>query len=150
MAEARIEIWDSSMCIERADDLAAFFTSLWPEDDWTAFASKIEGRSKLSATVATDDKGAIVGAKLAYARQPSILYSWLGGVKNTTRGAGLATRLMTAQHAWAKESGYRAVETQTRQDNRAMAIVNLMAGYVVSAVEATPGEPIKVLFHKVL
>jgi GNAT superfamily N-acetyltransferase len=149
MAEGpAIELWDAAACLDRAQALADFFAALWPDDDWTGFAGKLEGRAGLCALVARDGEGRVAGCKLAYAKHRTLLYSWLGGVRADRRGQGLAARLMSAQHAHARAAGYAGVETSTRQGNAAMAIANLKAGFVITGFEAVPGEVPKVHFLK--
>jgi GNAT superfamily N-acetyltransferase len=143
----RIECWDSPLCVAKADVLAAFLDSVLP-DDWSNFTEKLEGRRSLSAHVALDGEGRLIGLKLGYERNRGVFNSWMGGVAPEARGKGIAATLMKAQHAWAKGAGFRGVETATRQPNQAMAILNLKAGFVVAGLDVTPGEPTKILFYK--
>jgi GNAT superfamily N-acetyltransferase len=148
MVEAhRIEHWDGPRCIAQANVLAAFLDVVLP-DDWSNFAEKLTGRRGLSAHVALDGEGKLVGLKLGYERNRGVFNSWMGGVAPQARGQGLAADLMAAQHIWAKQSGFRGLETATRQSNQAMAILNLKAGYVVSGIDVIPGEPTKIVFYK--
>ena len=143
----RIEHWDGPRCIAQADDLAAFLDVVLP-DDWSNFAEKLAGRRSLSAHVALNIDGKLIGLKLGYERNRGVFNSWMGGVAPEARGQGIAAALMAAQHAWAKEAGFRGLETATRQPNQAMAILNLKAGFVVAGLDATPGEPTNILFYK--
>ncbi|MCA3695656.1 GNAT family N-acetyltransferase [Aquidulcibacter sp.] len=143
----KIEHWDSPRCIAQAEVLAAFLDVVLP-DDWSNFAEKLAGRRNLSAHVALDGQGRLIGLKLGYERNRGVFNSWIGGVAPEARGQGIASALMDAQHVWAKEAGFRGVETATRQPNRAMAILNLKAGYMVAGLDATPGEPTKILYYK--
>ena len=143
----RIEHWDGPRCVAEADVLAAFLAVVLP-DDWSNFAEKLAGRRSLSAHVALDGEGKLIGLKLGYERNRGVFNSWMGGVAPEARGQGIAAALMAAQHAWAKEAGFRGLETATRQPNQAMAILNLKAGFVVAGLDATPGEPTKIVFYK--
>ena len=143
----RIEHWDGPRCIAQADDLAAFLDAVLP-DDWSNFAEKLAGRRSLSAHVALNIDGKLIGLKLGYERNRGVFNSWIGGVAPEARGQGIAAALMAAQHDWAKEAGFRGLETATRQPNQAMAILNLKAGFVVAGLDVTPGEPTKILFYK--
>jgi len=147
MQAHRIEHWDGPRCVAEADVLAAFLAVVLP-DDWSNFAEKLAGRRSLSAHVALDGEGKLIGLKLGYERNRGVFNSWMGGVAPEARGQGIAAALMAAQHAWAKEAGFRGLETATRQPNQAMAILNLKAGFVVAGLDATPGEPTKILFYK--
>jgi GNAT superfamily N-acetyltransferase len=143
----KIEHWDGPRCVAEADVLAAFLNVVLP-DDWSNFAEKLAGRRSLSAHVALDGEGKLIGLKLGYERNRGVFNSWMGGVAPEARGQGIAAALMAAQHAWAKEAGFRGLETATRQPNQAMAILNLKAGFVVAGLDATPGEPTKIVFYK--
>jgi GNAT superfamily N-acetyltransferase len=132
-----------------ADNLAAFLDVVLP-DDWSNFAEKLAGRRWLSAHVALNNEGRLIGLKLGFERNRGVFDSWMGGVAPEARGQGIAVALMAAQHLWAKEEGFRGLETATRQPNQAMAILNLKAGFVVAGLDAKPGGPTKILFYKEL
>lgn len=96
-----------------------------------------------AAVVARDGSGRLVGFKLGYRRGAGLFYSWLGGIHPDVRRQGLARRLMTAQHDWARGRGYRSVETRTRASNNPMIILNLESGFNVAGFEVDRnGQPI--------
>jgi GNAT superfamily N-acetyltransferase len=142
------ELWDHDQCVAQAHHLSDFLQPLFDDDDWSNYASKLQGRRGLSAIVARQADGAIIGLKMGYERNRGVFNSWIGGVAPAHRGLGLAAALMVRQHAWAKEAGFVGVETATRQHNRAMAIVNLKGGFVVSGLDVVPGKETKVIFYK--
>lgn len=92
----------------------------------------LDGRAVLAAR---DDGGRLIGFKLGYRRGATLFYSWLGGVHPDARRQGVAQRLMTAQHAWARSRGYAQIETRTRAENRAMIIANLKGGFRIVGCE---------------
>jgi GNAT superfamily N-acetyltransferase len=147
MSDVTIKFWDSDTCIANADKLSAFLSPLF-EDDWSDYATKLSGRRSLSAFVALDADGLIIGLKMGYERNRGVFNSWIGGVSAGFRGQGLAARLMKTQHDWAKTVGYRGIETATRQHNRTMGIVNFKGGFVVSGMDVIPNEETKVIFYK--
>jgi GNAT superfamily N-acetyltransferase len=147
MAEFRFEHWDSDTCIANAERLRAFLEPMF-EDDWSDYAQKLSGRRSLAAVVAFGPDGDIAGLKMGYALKRTVFNSWIGGVAPAVRGKGLATRLMQAQHDWAKQAGFVGVETATRQHNRAMGIVNFKGGFVVAGLDIVPGADNKVIFYK--
>lgn len=71
-----------------------------------------------SVTLARAPQGALVGFKLGYRRGGDLFYSWLGAVDPDWRRRGIAQRLMAMQHDWARQQGYRHIETRTRQQLR--------------------------------
>ena len=93
------------------------------------------------------DGGPLVGFKAGYAIAEGKYYSWLGGVHPSSRGKGLATQLAHAQHRWLRERGYVTVETASRQDNPAMARLNLKLGFAVEGTKAEP-QAVKVLWAR--
>ena len=111
MQDYKIEHWDGPRCVAQADNLAAFLAVILP-DDWSNFAEKLPGRCNLSAHVALDGEGRLIGLKLGYERNRGVFNSWMGGVAPEARGQGLAAALMAAQHAWAKEAGLPVVSTK--------------------------------------
>lgn len=144
-----IAVWDEAACLARADDLAGFFATLWPTDDWAGLGARLARRGGLMAVVATDGNGRILGCKLGHDTAEDVFRSWLGGVRPEARGSGLAMALMHAQHAAIAALGrHTRIETSTRQPNPAMAILNLKAGFLISGFEAPPGRPAKILFSK--
>lgn len=147
MSDVRLEFWDGDSCIAHAEKLSAFLSPLF-EDDWSDYAAKLRGRRSLSAFVALNERDQIVGLKMGYERNRGVFNSWIGGVCNDHRCQGLAARLMAAQHEWAKEAGFRGIETATRQHNRAMGIVNFKGGFVVAGLDVVPASETKVIFYK--
>lgn len=148
MSDVKIENWDGATCIVRANAISSFLAPLFDEDDWSDYATKLSGRRSLSAFVAFVDGGQIIGLKMGYERTRGVFNSWLGAVSPEYRGRGVAARLMSAQHEWAKEAGFRGIETATRQHNRAMGIVNFKGGFVVAGLDVVPGSETKVIFYK--
>jgi ribosomal protein S18 acetylase RimI-like enzyme len=76
-----------------------------------------------------------VGFKFGYRREPSLFYSWLGGVDPSARRMGVADALMRLQHDELVASGYRYVATRTRAVNNAMLILNLKHGFQIAGYE---------------
>ncbi len=147
MSDVSLEFWDSDTCIANAERLAAFLSPVF-EDDWSDYAAKLSGRRALSAFVAFNTDREIIGLKMGYERNRGVFNSWIGAVSPDFRGEGLAARLMQVQHEWAKEAGFRGIETAARQHNRAMGVVNFKGGFVVSGLDVIPGSETKVIFYK--
>lgn len=83
----------------------------------------------------------LVGFKIGYAHTPTRYYSWLGGVDLAYRRQGIARELMDRQHDCLAASGYKTVETGARQDNFAMAELNLASGFRVVGIRFKEGVP---------
>jgi len=97
---------------------------------------RMAGREGLALHLAHNAQRKALGFKLGYQREPGLFYSWLGGVAPRARGEGIAPALTAAQHAWAREAGYRTIETRSRNNNNAMIVVNLRAGFRITGYEA--------------
>jgi GNAT superfamily N-acetyltransferase len=91
-----------------------------------------------------------IAFKLGYAVTKTVYFSWLGGVDESFRRRGVASRLASYQHRQLAETGMRAVETRTRSSNNAMLIVNLKTGFQIVGVEADPYGRFVVLQRKEL
>jgi len=95
----------------------------------------------------------IVGYKLGYrtGNRRECFYSWLGGVHPHHRRKGVARALTRVQHEWARERGFRYVETHTWGDNAAMLILNLQEGFIAAgALSATDRPGVRVIMRKLL
>lgn len=90
-----------------------------------------------------------VGFKAGYAITEAKYYSWIGGVLPERRRAGIAAEMMELQHDWLSGRGYSVVETATRQDNRAMAAVNLKHGFEIAGLRRNRDNT-QILFLKYL
>lgn len=146
----RIESWDEQACIKQGSQLELILEQLFPGDDWAGFGERLVWRSKVCAVVARDERGTIVGFKLAYMKEGGWLHSWLSGVSPDAQGQGLAKKLVEVQHEQAAAQGVKAFTTSTRQPNTVMAIVNPRCGYVISGFEQAPGKPAIVHYFKSL
>lgn len=103
----------------------------------------------LQIDVAVDGEK-MVGYKIGYALNREQFYSWLGGVDANYRNQGIASKLMEQQHLHAKESGYKAVQTKTKNKWRSMLILNIKAGFdIIGTYTDDEGEP-KIILEKKL
>ncbi|WP_341302734.1 GNAT family N-acetyltransferase [Lysinibacillus sp. FSL H8-0500] len=92
----------------------------------------------------------LIGFKLGYPHLDGVFYSWLGGVRDTKRGQGIASQLMIAQHKHMKALGFQKVRTYGRNTYKAMLIVNLKHGFdIVSTFTDAQGRH-KIIFEKLL
>ncbi|MDN4525990.1 GNAT family N-acetyltransferase [Fictibacillus fluitans] len=92
----------------------------------------------------------IIGYKIGYALNREQFYSWLGGVKANYRNHGIASKLMKQQHQYLKASGYKAVQTKTKNKWRSMLILNIKSGFdIIGTYTDGEGEP-KIILEKKL
>ncbi len=94
------------------------------------------------------DKDELVGYKIGYESRPRYFESWMGAIAPAYRGQGIARELMSEQHHWCEEKGYRIITTITDGSNTPMLILNLKAGFVISGTQLDRGENHQVLLQK--
>ncbi len=111
----------------------------------------LEGRMKEKPKLRIDvalEGGKVVGYKIGYALNREKFYSWLGGVDAGYRNQGIASMLMGQQHRHAKDSGYKAVQTQTKNKWRGMLLLNIKSGFdIIGTYTDHEGEP-KIILEK--
>ncbi|WP_342537774.1 GNAT family N-acetyltransferase [Sporosarcina sp. FSL K6-1540] len=98
--------------------------------DSKTLVEKIKLKRKILINVAFD-QSTVVGYKIGYELDPHKYYSWYGAVHEDYRGKGIATRLLEQQHRFLVESGYKIVQTKTRNSWRNMLILNIKNGFDV-------------------
>lgn len=89
---------------------------------------KLQGKNNLLVLVAIIDEQ-VAGFKMGYKVEDGIFYSWLGGVSPNFQQCGVAKTLMEKQHELLKEQGYRTVRTFSRNERRAMLLLNIKSGF---------------------
>ena len=94
--------------------------------------------------------GKLAGYKIGFEQRPKYFESWIGAVAEKHRRKGLATAMMQKQHDWAKNHGYRIIETITTGDNAPMLIANLKAGFEVVGTFLDRKKALKVTIQKIL
>lgn len=92
---------------------------------------RLAGAADLLVLIAQTEDGTPTGFKVGYRQDLFTWYSWLGGVLPEFRGQGIAGALMQHQHDWAKNRGYRRIQTKTMNRWRSMLILNLKFGFNV-------------------
>lgn len=72
-----------------------------------------------------------IGFKLGFSEPENVkaFYSWAGGVKESTRGLGVASKLMEEQHSLLKKMNVEEVSTKCRDDRTAMIELNKKFGF---------------------
>lgn len=117
------------------------------DGDW--FYSKFKNHTRFHLVTAFVD-GKAVGFKMGYEHDKYEFYSWLGGVVPEFRGLGIASDLMTAQHNWCRQQGYRKVQTKTQNRFREMFILNLKHGFNVIGCHESDEGGFKIVLEKKL
>jgi ribosomal protein S18 acetylase RimI-like enzyme len=133
--------------IEVLDGIIELHTSIFGEPD--DLAGRMKEKPKLRIDAAIDGKK-VVGYKIGKALNREQFYSWLGGVDADYRNQGIASKLMEQQHLYITESGYKAVQTHTKNKWRSMLILNIKHGFdIIGTYTDNEGEP-KIILEKKL
>ena len=98
--------------------------------DSNALLEKIKSKPKVLLNLALD-QSTVVGYKIGYELDSHKYYSWYGAVHEDYRGKGIASRLLEQQHRFLVESGYKLVQTKTRNKWRSMLVLNIKNGFDV-------------------
>lgn len=92
------------------------------------FTRRYRGRFNVSQMVAEIEKspaGFIIGFEL----MPSTYFCWLCGVLPDYRRQSIATQLIRAQHAWARDQHYEIMRFECQNQHRPMLQVAIGEGY---------------------
>ncbi|MYL56760.1 GNAT family N-acetyltransferase [Virgibacillus halodenitrificans] len=115
--------------------------------DSNTLISKAKNKLKIIFTLALENEE-VIGYKIGYELERNGFYSWLGGVDESHRNKGIASKLMTQQHLYLKEKGYKIVQTKTKNKWRNMLILNIKNGFdVIGTYTDSEGEP-KIILEK--
>jgi len=132
---------------EILDGIIKLHTRIFCESD--DLAGRLREKPELRIDVALDEDK-VIGYKIGYALNREQFYSWLGGVDAEYRNLGIASELMEQQHRFAKESGYKAIQTKTKNKWRSMLILNIKCGFdIIGTYTDSEGEP-KIILEKSL
>ncbi|WP_211655341.1 GNAT family N-acetyltransferase [Planococcus alpniumensis] len=92
----------------------------------------------------------VAGYKIGYGLDDRIFYSWLGGVHPDFRKLGIASELMSRQHADLKNLGYEIVRTKTMNKWRGMLLLNIQTEFDVLKTEVDQRGQLKIVLEKKL
>jgi len=101
-------------------------------DEWLERDMRGGGDRPEAVFVAVEDGEVLGYAKLAFSEETTErAFHDLTGVKRAHRGRGIAAVLKAAQIAWAKEHGYRSLQTSNEVRNAPIRHLNAKHGYVL-------------------
>lgn len=92
-----------------------------------------------------------VGFSLGFELKPSVCFLWLYGVMADYRRAGIASQLMEACTAWAKQAGYTSVRMECQNHHRPMLHLGIKQRFDIVGIRWDPdrGENL-VIFEKIV
>jgi GNAT superfamily N-acetyltransferase len=119
-----------------------------PSRDLESFRRRFRGRyNTLQMVARLDDRP--VGFFLGFELKPTVFFAWFYGVLPEFRRQGIASQLMDAVHAWARENDYRAIRFECHNQHRPMLHLAIALGYDIVGMRWDPdrGDNL-VLFEK--
>jgi GNAT superfamily N-acetyltransferase len=121
-----------------------------PPRDVESFRRRFLGRYNVLQLVARiQDRP--VGFFIGFELKPTVYFAWFYGVLPDFRRQGIASQLMDAVHAWAKQNEYESVRFECHNQHRPMLHLAIALGYDIVGIRWDPdrGDNL-VLFEKVL
>ncbi len=111
------------------DIIAELYNEMFsPGQDEEFFRRRFMGRHNVSMFLATLDEEP-VGFAIAFELMPSTYFCWLCGVVKDARRMGVATQLMHAQLAFAKDHAYSILRFECQNQHRPMLHVAISEGF---------------------
>ncbi|MHC4065817.1 MAG: GNAT family N-acetyltransferase [Planctomycetota bacterium] len=101
-----------------------------PPVDESYFQRRLRYRHNVLMMVAEMDHQP-VGFSCAYELRPTTFYGWLYGVLPEARRLGVASQLMAAEHAWAKEQRYEMIRFECYNQHKPMLLLAIQTGYEI-------------------
>lgn len=111
--------------------------------------SEINRAGTIHSLIAYDDEQAI-GFKLGYPKGQYEFYSWIEGVKPSHQHLGIATALMTHQHEWANNEGFKFITTETENKFKTMLVLNLKMGFDIQGIYQSSAGNLRIMLKKIL
>lgn len=104
-----------------------------PSQDVEYFRLRLRNHHDILMMVAELD-GKPVGFSVGYELRPTTYYSWLYGVIPDARRLGVASQLLEAETAWAREKGFEVMRFECYNQIRPMLILAIRQGYDVVGI----------------
>ena len=121
-----------------------------PARDVESFKRRFRGRfNALQLLARLQDRP--VGFFLGFELKPTVYFAWFYGVLPDFRRQGVASQLMDAVHAWAKQNEYESIRFECHNQHRPMLHLAIALGYDIVGIRWDPdrGDNL-VIFEKVL
>jgi GNAT superfamily N-acetyltransferase len=121
-----------------------------PLRDEESFHRRFRGRYNVLMLVARMGNKP-VGFFLGFELKPTVFFAWFYGVLPEYRRQGVASQLMDAVHAWARQNDYESIRFECHNQHRPMLHLAIALGYDIVGIRWDPdrGDNL-VIFEKVL
>jgi GNAT superfamily N-acetyltransferase len=121
-----------------------------PGRDLESFHRRFRGRYNVLQLIARVNERP-VGFFLGFELKPTVYFAWFYGVLPEFRRQGIASQLMDAVHAWAREQDYESIRFECHNQHRPMLHLAIALGYDIVGIRWDPdrGDNL-VIFEKVL
>ena len=121
-----------------------------PPRDVESFRRRFRGRYNVLQLVARLGKQP-VGFFLGFELKPTVYFAWFYGVVPNCRRQGIASQLMEAVHAWARQNEYESIRFECHNQHRPMLHLAIALEYDIVGIRWDPdrGDNL-VIFEKVL
>jgi GNAT superfamily N-acetyltransferase len=145
---------DATIDIVGQDDLPVIvdlYNQIYrPSRDLDSFRRRFRGRYNILRMIARI-KDQPVGFFMGFELKPTTYFAWFYGVASEFRRQGIATQLMEAVHAWARDSGYESVRLECHNAARSMLHLAISLDYIIAGIRWDPdrGDNL-VIFEKTL
>ena len=121
-----------------------------PARDVESFRRRYRGRYNVLQLVARL-KDRPVGFFLGFELKPTVFFAWFYGVLPEFRRQGIASQLMDAVHAWARDNDYNAIRFECHNQHRPMLHLGIAVGYDIVGIRWDPDRNENLLlFQKML
>lgn len=128
-------------------EIEKFYVSIFKQVEPGKFEKRISEAVNLLTVLALHENK-IVGFKIGYQIAPKTFYSWIGGVDESFRKLGIAAGLMEKQHLWCRRNGFNLIRTKTRNNFKAMLILNIKHGFDIIDVYSDINNELKIVLEK--
>ena len=121
-----------------------------PPRDLDSFRRRYRGRYNVLQLVARLGKDP-VGFFLGFELKPTVFFAWFYGVVPTMRRQGVASQMIEAVHAWARQNDYESIRFECHNQHRPMLHLAIALEYDIVGIRWDPdrGDNL-VIFEKVL
>jgi GNAT superfamily N-acetyltransferase len=134
MADAIIDIVGP----EELPDIVMLYNQIFrPMRDLESIRRRFKGRYNVLQLVARINERP-VGFFLGFELKPAVFFAWFYGVLPEFRRQGIASQLMEAVHAWARQNDYESIRFECHNQHRPMLHLAIAKEYDIVGIRWDP------------